>query len=228
MLDISLIMTVTIYIFTFLIAVFLIVHTSIQFENITIYLNSQTKKNQKNNNKKNMIIIIICIISCIIIYNQALNYINSPKKHTTAYRKVLAELNDTMILELSLKGKDAYKNSEELVQALIYRYPAKNIYYIKSADMETSEFSREQIRKFKLYDFMYNPTFIRYDGILISIIKFENNCRYVNTEYLGQSDCIIEVDANNFKKPNTIGKDRILFAIDGKNNTIKADVNFFK
>ena len=75
---------------------------------------------------------------------------------------------------------------------------------------------------------MYNPTFIRYDGILISIIKFENNCRYVNTEYLGQSDCIIEVDANNFKKPNTIGKDRILFAIDGKNNTIKADVNFFK
>ena len=32
--------------------------------------------------------------------------------------------------------------------------------------------------------------------ILISIIKFENNCRYVNTEYLGQSDCIIEVDAN--------------------------------
>lgn len=79
MLDISLIMTVTIYIFTFLIAVFLIVHASLQFGNMPVYLNSQPKKVQKNNNKKNMFIIIICIISCIIIYNQVLNYINSPK-----------------------------------------------------------------------------------------------------------------------------------------------------
>ena len=64
--------------------------------------------------------------------------------------------------------------------------------------------------------------------MLLSLIKFQNGCSYVNTKQLGKSDCIIEVDVNHYEEPNQIGKDRVLMAIDATTNTIKTDSHFFK
>ena len=73
---------------------------------------------------------------------------------------------------------------------------------------------------YKLKDFKDKPTLVNYEGVLMSIIKFKNGCKYTNSQFIGKSDCIIEVDLNHYEAPNQIGQDRVLFAIDGKNNTI--------
>lgn len=58
------------------------------------------------------------------------------------------------------------------------------------------------------------------DGIIYSVIKFQNECRVINTEDYKKSDCLIEADVNGFKKPNKPHKDKTIFIIDGINNKI--------
>ena len=77
-------------------------------------------------------------------------------------------------------------------------------------------------------DFVNKPTLVTYDGVLMSIIKFNEGCEYINKRNIAKSDCIIEVDTNHYEKPNQIGQDRVLMAIDGNTNEIVTDPSFFK
>ena len=93
---------------------------------------------------------------------------------------------------------------------------------------EAEQLSKYEILQYKLDDFVNKPTLVTYDGVLMSIIKFNEGCEYINKRNIAKSDCIIEVDTNHYEKPNQIGQDRVLIAIDGNTNEIVTDPSFFK
>ena len=179
---------------------------------------------------KTIILIIISILLLAFIYNKALSSFNSYKASDIDkenYSYAVSDLTDALNLEFAVYGNETYSTAEDLALSLNYRLPIKTLYYTRTRDNEPVAFSSYEIFQYRLNDFQNRPTLISYDGTLMSIIKFKEGCRYINNKYIGQSDCIIEVDVNHFLPPNQIGKDRILFAIDGITNTIRTDHNYF-
>lgn len=209
--------------------IFAAVHASLQIKNSYYTSMSDTGNDNKKNVTKLALIIVLSISAFCFIYLQTVkSFSKSYKTDFELYKSAMADLNETLMLEFNIYGKKTYTTAEDLASSLQTHLPVKSAYYLQTASDESREFSKYEVMKFKLKDFTNHPTLITYDGTLMSIIKFQNGCKYVNTKYLGKSDCIIEVDINNFQEPNQIGTDRALFAIDGENNKITADKHFFK
>ena len=216
--------------------IFAAVHASLQIKNSCYTPMTDTaqknNKNTKDNKKiiKLLAIVFISLSAFYFIYLQAVKSFSAhdKKTHIESYKKAMADLNETLTLEFNIYGDETYTTAEDLALSLDKCLPIKSIYYLKTDEEEPQEFSPYEIIQFRLKDFENHPTLINYDGTLMSVIKLQNGCKYVNTKYLGKSDCIIEVDVNNFNEPNQIGTDRVLFAIDGKSNKITADKHFFK
>lgn len=228
MIDYTQIMSMVLYFFITIIIVFLLVHSSLQMQNIQIFFTPERIKTDRKKTGRNIIIIVFCLIAFFLIYNQTLDNMSSAQKSKESqYKELLGRMYDSLLLIISINEENSYDSAEKLANTLMLRYPVKKSYYLNLNKYKTYKFTKSEIKKYRLEDFVNKPTIVRYDGILVSIIKYENECNYVNTRYLGNSDCIIEVDINSFKEPNEIGKDRTIFAIDGRHNTIKADKNFF-
>lgn len=215
-----------------ILSIFVIVHATIQIKNSQLMLTKDKEQSSSDRKKlhRHINIIIIAIFMFALMFLKVIQNFNSYKAseyEKDNYAISVSDLNDALNLEFSVYGKDTYSSDKDLALSLDFRLPVKNLYYVATRDEETMQFQSYEILKYRLKEFQNKPTLITYDGILMSIIKFKEGCKYVNTKYIGKSDCIIEVDVNNFDEPNQIGKDRVLFAIDGLNNTVKTDSNFF-
>lgn len=220
----------TFYVVLLVLCIFVVIHSTIQMKSSMLMIQKDSKSKDKKKLFKIIFIIIISIILLAFIYNKALQSFNSYKASEIDkenYTYAVADLTDALNLEFALYGNETYSTAEDLALSLNYRLPIKNIYYIRTKYDEPVSFSPNEIFQYRLNDFKNRPTLVSHDGTLMSIIKFKEGCRYVNSKLIGKSDCIIEVDVNHFLPPNQIGKDRVLFAIDGITNTIKTDHNYF-
>ena len=220
----------TFYVVLLVLCIFVVIHSTIQMKSSMLMIQKDSKSKDKKKLFKIIFIIIISIILLAFIYNKALQSFNSYKASEIDkenYTYAVADLTDALNLEFALYGNETYSTAEDLALSLNYRLPIKNIYYIRTKYDEPVSFSPNEIFQYRLNDFKNRPTLVSHDGTLLSIIKFKEGCRYVNSKLIGKSDCIIEVDVNHFLPPNQIGKDRVLFAIDGITNTIKTDHNYF-
>lgn len=228
MLDLSELIINLISIFVLIMCVFVAVHVSIQFKNYEyLMVHNKAKKPTKS---KLLLIIILSVSIFALMYFKIINNYSSYKTNTidkSNYQETVANLNDALSLEFSTYGEETYSTAEDIARSLYKQLPIKKMYYV-GTEYEMNILSRAEIIKYKLEDFQNKPTLISYDGMLLSLIKFQNGCSYVNTKQLGKSDCIIEVDVNHYEEPNQIGKDRVLMAIDATTNTIKTDSHFFK
>lgn len=226
------IVTIIFFIVILVLSVFVVVHATIQVKNSQLMLTKNNKQSSfdRKNFHKHINIIIVAIMLFIFMFFRTINHFNSYKAseyEKDNYAITVADLNDALNLEFSVYGKDTYSSADDLALSLNFRLPVKSLYYIGDKLEDTMQFESYEILKYKLKEFQNHPTLVTYDGIMMSIIKFKQGCKYVNTKYIGKSDCIIEVDVNHFDEPNQIGKDRVLFAIDGVNNSVKTDSNFF-
>ena len=96
--------------------------------------------------------------------------------------------------ESILQGKEIYKSQENFVKIM----PK---YYIS---MDTSELTDYKIKKNKLQDYKNKLIFNYYDNFSMAIIKFQDECKYVDIINPKDSNCVIEVDLNTFAEgPNS-------------------------
>lgn len=216
------------YIILAILCVFIAVHSFIQIKNssYTYNISKNHLETDKKKPKKLIIISLLVLLAIILKVNYNYSVYQANKDSIKKYQRIAEDLAITM--EYSIYKHNNYKSREAFAKFLTYHLPIKTTYYIGDTISEQNEFSRYDAVKYKLDDFVNRPTFVTYDGTLFSIIKFKNNCEYVNKRDIGKSDCIFEVDLNNFDLPNQIGTDRTLFAVDGKNNLIKTDADFFR
>ena len=224
---------ITIFFFAVLLVlcIFVVVHATLQIKNCQYNTFSTSPvENKKNKNKMIKILVIGLILFACILFKIMTN-ISSFKASEDIidnYKNTTTELNMALSLEFSTYKDCSYSSAEKLAKFIYTQLPIMDTFYLKTRYTTNNEFSKNEIYQFNLKDFVDKPTLLTYDGILMSIIKFKEGCNYVNKAFLGKSDCLIEVDANNYNKPNQIGQDRTLFAIDGKNNKIIADRNFLE
>lgn len=222
--DFSEIITTSFYIVLLIICLFIVIFATLQLKNNQYTSeNMSNKKNKQNSKAKTKKILAIAIILFLAIYFKCMNGVASYKASQLEkdnYAITIAEVKDALSLEFKVYGKDTYSSANDLALSLNYRLPIKQMYYVSTRNLDPEVFSPYEIMNYKLKDFKDKPTLVNYEGVLMSIIKFKNGCKYTNSQFIGKSDCIIEVDLNHYEAPNQIGQDRVLFAIDGKNNTI--------
>ena len=224
------IITNVFYIILLTLCIFIIVHASLQIKNSQYAFTSHSKK-QKVDKTKMVKIIIIGIAIFIAIYFKVINGFSSYQANDSvveSYKNTVEELNYALTLEFSTYKGGSYTSAKKVAKFIELQLPIKNSYYMSSEYGEIEELSKYEILKYKLDDFVNKPTLVTYDGILMSIIKFNKGCEYANKRNIAKSDCIIEIDTNHYDQPNQIGQDRVLMAIDGKTNEIVTDPNFFK
>lgn len=220
----------TFYIILLVLCIFVVIHSTLQMKTIMLMLQKDSSQNDKTKLFKMIIIVIVSILLLAFIYNKILlSFIsyNASDIDKENYSYAVSDLTDALNLEFAVYGNETYSTAEDLALSLNYRLPIKSLYYIRTKDNEPIAFNSYEIFQYRLKEFQNRPTLIGYDGTLMSIIKFKEGCKYVNSKLIGKSDCIIEVDVNHFLPPNQIGKDRVLFAIDGITNSIKTDNNYF-
>lgn len=224
------IITNVFYIILLTLCVFIVVHASLQIKNSQYAFTSHSKK-QKADKKKMIKIIIIGIAIFIAIYFKVISGFSSYKASNSmveSYKNTIEELNFALTLEFSTYKGGSYSSARKIARFIKSQLPIKSSYYISSEYEEEEQFSKYEILQYKLDDFLNKPTLVTYDGVLMSIIKFNEGCEYTNKRNIAKSDCIIEVDTNHYEKPNQIGQDRVLMAIDGINNTVITDSNFYR
>ena len=218
------------YIVLFLLCVFVVIHSTLQMKNSSLMLQKDATPKDKKKFLKVILLVILSILLLSFVYSKVLesfNSYNASEIDKENYSYAVSDLTDALNLEFALYGNETYSTAEDLALSLNYRLPIKSLYYIRTRYDEPVVFSNYEVFQYRLNEFQNRPTLVSHDGMLMSIIKFKEGCRYINSKLIGKSDCIIEVDVNHFSPPNQIGKDRVLFAIDGITNTIKADHNYF-
>lgn len=230
MINFTELLTTAFYVVLLIICVFIVVHAALQIKNNQYTFKIEPNKKKKNDNKMIKIIVIGLVLFSAIFF-KILNSASSFKASASVidnYQETVEQLDAALSLEFSAYKGGTYTSASKLAHFMNRQLPIKSAYYLFDAYGDVESFSKYEIMKFKLDEFENNPTLITYDGVLMSIIKFKEGCKYINKKIIGKSDCIIEIDVNNFAEPNQIGQDRTLFAIDGENNSIYADYNFFR
>ena len=223
---------ITIFFFAVLLVlcIFVIVHATMQIKNNSYNTFSTSPVGEKKSKKKLIKVVIVgLLLFCGIFYklmNNVSSY-NATDDMINSYKNIITEIDIILSLDFKDYQKSGYTSADRIAGFINSRLPAKSMLYVKTTNGLYKEFIERDIMKFKLHDFVNNPTIVTYDRLILSIIKFKNGCQYSNKAFIGTSDCLIEVDVNHFDSPNQIGQDRTLFAIDGKNNRIIADTNFF-
>ena len=218
------------YILLLVLCIFVVVHASLQIKNSQYSFISHSKK-QKTDKKKMVKIIVIGIAISLAIYFKIISGFSSYKANDStieSYKNTVEELNFALSLEFSTYRNGTYTSAKKVARFIESQLPIKNSYYMSSEYEEAEQLSKYEILQYKLDDFVNKPTLVTYDGVLMSIIKFNEGCEYINKRNIAKSDCIIEVDTNHYEKPNQIGQDRVLMAIDGNTNEIVTDPSFFK
>ena len=205
-------------------------HATLQINNNQVLFSTSKADSKKNKSRTIKTIIVALALFCCLAYKivASIYAYNASDTVIDSYKDTTTELNMALSLEFSTYKGGTYTSAQKIAKFLNNQLPIMKHYYLKNKRGGFNNFSNQEIYKYKLQDFVNKPTLVTYDGLLMSIIKFKEGCKYVNKAFIGQSDCLIEIDVNYFDKPNQIGQDRTLFAINGNNNTIITDPNFFK
>lgn len=220
--------SIVLYFFIMAITIFIIIYASLQIRNYNDIVTTEYTTTKKIQLIKWCIIILLCIWLFFFFYKQIFNEINSNTEISNNKNKmILSNLQKSLAIKISDFDEKIFINKEELIQELIFGSNIKKLYYYETGTIPASKFTQEEINLYNLKEFQNNPTILFNNGILMSIIKFEQGCNNIDTDNIENSDCIIEADANNFSPPNIRGEDRALFAINGNYNIIKTDMDFF-
>ncbi len=229
MINFSEIIPLIIYILLLILCIFIIVHASFQIKKAKLLNKKKADLKERTIKKMTKIIIASTAMFFAIFFNFVTNFsfYIADKSQINNYKEAVSELNDALSLELSGAKNKSFKTQEEIAYFINRQLPIMFVYYLGSNYKKVERFSSEEIFKYKLNDFINHPTLVTYDGMIMSVIKFADECRYVNPKNIAKSDCLIMVDVNHYSEPNQIGQDRTIFAIDTENHTIKADPDFF-
>ncbi len=229
MAEISNIIVVFFYIVLLIVSIFVVVHATLQIKNASVVLKAEKKEKAKIDKVKLRKIFIVALGMFIAIFFKVWNILSAPSEvHTKAsqYHSAAEEL--ALNIEYAILKHGKFNSANDMARHINLHMPIKSMYYVDDYYGDSEIIPKSEIVKFKLEDFEYNPTLITYSGEIMSIIKFKEGCQYIGKSNIAHSDCLIEVDLNNYSNPNQIGQDRTLFAIDGNHDTVKTDADFFK
>ncbi len=229
MINFSELIAIFFYIVLLILCIFVIVHASFQIKNTNYIFRKQPDLGKKNTKKMAKIIIVGLIMFSAIFFKVISNFslYKADKSSINNYKYAVSDLNNALSLELLSAQDNSFRTAQDIAYFINKQLPIMMTYYLGSNYQEMNKFSKEEILKYKLSDFEDRPTVITYDGMLMSVIKFNPGCNYINNRNIEKSDCLIMVDVNHYSKPNQIGQDRTIFALDGRNHKIKPDPNFF-
>ena len=217
------------YIVLLIICIFIVVHASLQIKNSTYTFKRDTINNTFNKKKMKKVLIVAAVMFTVIFFKVATFSLYKTDQYSiNNYKEAVQELNDALSLEFSTAKNKSFNTAEDIALFINKQLPIKAMYYVGSNYEEMEKFSKYEVLQYKLADFEDRPTLTTYDGVLMSVIKFHDGCKYVNKRNIAKSDCLIAVDVNHYAKPNQIGQDRTIFAVDGESYTIKTDPNFFR
>ena len=167
---------------------------------------------------------IICLIS-LFIYGIS-NSQGCAVEYRMQYKKALSALNQVLVLEYALEGKQVkdFQNANEFANMIISRMQVEDdyVYNIKSDKYKFKTFTEDEIKKYNLTEYKDKPFFIDKSGIAYIVSKFEQGCNNVDLENHENSSCLIDVDVNGFREPNEYynpekhrNVDRITLVVDG-------------
>ena len=217
------------YIVLLIICTFIVVHASLQIKNSTYTFKIDEAKSPFNKKKMKKVLIVAVIFFAVLFFKIiTFSFYKTDQYSINNYKDTVQELNEALSLEFSAAKNKSFNTAEDIARFIYKQLPVKSMYYVGSNYEEMDKFSKYEIMQYNLSDFEDRPTIVTYDGVLMSVIKFREGCKYVNRRNIAKSDCIIAVDVNHYTKPNQIGQDRTIFAVDGENYTIKTDPNFFR
>lgn len=158
-------------------------------------------------------LIITVLVTMYVSVGIVLSWLN---KQLTTPEFAPAHNKAMILIKRNLPNPRQYKTSQEFASALVNNMPLiQEVYYFSVEGKENLSFNKQEIKKCKLKKYVSNPTFITTDGIIYSIIKYEQGCKIVDLRNQENSSCVIEIDANGLRKPNKYAADRVLLVING-------------
>ena len=131
--------------------------------------------------------------------NQAitLNYALENKVDTGSIEEFATMLERRMsVIDLRYLEIAPYK-----VKRRIHHDDPNNFTY-ETVEYPYKEYSKKEIFDYKLSEYKNKPIIQTADGMLFMFKKFTPGCKSVDTENPENSDCIMVVDVNGFRKPN--------------------------
>lgn len=141
------------------------------------------------------------------------------------FKQASSRLNIALTLEKQLVGSISYNSVQDYATVFTKRFNLSDLKYLKTDVYDYTEYSKSEIRKANLQDFVGKPIIIDVNTMYM-FKKFQNQCKTVDIENIENNDCIMVIDANRFRKPNKITvdarkpKDRYFLIINGNNDTV--------
>lgn len=129
-------------------------------------------------------------------------------------KKAFWGLNQVMGMHKKLEGSIPYTNAEDFAAMMKKRMSVLD---------RGRPYTEDEIKQYKLSEYKNKPMMVTADGIMFAVTKFESGCKTVDAVNLENSSCLIDVDVNNQRKPNSRkfspkrpnSTDRYTFIIDG-------------
>ena len=168
-----------------------------------------------------------------------------PMEFRSALKKSVSSINQAITLNYALENKVDTGSLEKFATMFTKRVSTIDVRYLEVAPYKVKEwkhyddphtytyktvkhpykeYSKKEIRDFKLSEYKGKPIIQTADGMLFMFKKFAPGCKFVDTENPENSDCIMVVDVNGIKKPNEMTtqsqrpKDRYEVVIWGNEN----------
>lgn len=141
-------------------------------------------------------------------------------KETNVIEKLQQEkdfLNQIIERESSLNGKDFYMNQNEFIKLF-----SKYYFYVDDETISDYKIKRYNLKRYKDKKMLHY-----YNNFSLIILKFDPECKVVNTSSIQKSSCIVELDLNTiyegpnnhkFKAKKYNKTDRYTLVIDSKHD----------
>ena len=178
------------------------------------------------------IIQILCIILLLTVFSGEIWALSTGKIHLggcgsgtqeirSAFKKSVSSINQAITYNYALENKVDMGSIEEFATMFAKRMSIIDVRYLapfkkevrdykstpdtykyETVEYPYKEYSEKEIKDYNLSEFKGKPIIQTADGILYMFKKFNPGCKFVDTENPENSDCIMVVDVNGFKKPN--------------------------
>jgi len=148
-----------------------------------------------------------------------------------ALLKSVRQLSQVLNLTLKQDGSIPYKSIDEFSKMFVRTLRVIS-YNFDNEEMQSEHikmnFSEKEINAYNLSEYLEKPMFLTADNVLYIIDKFTSGCNIVDYSEPDNSDCIMIVDINGYKKPNQLStdlkhlSDRYKVVINGNKNEVIA------
>ena len=165
-----------------------------------------------------LIFILICLLGLELWgFPQMINHGGcSGMEPRSALKKSVSMINQAITLNYALEKKVDMENIEDFsqmfgrrlnVMSANFDFPDYILQDGTKRKHEKMKFNPIDIKNYNIGEYIDKPMFMTADGILFIIEKFTPKCEFVDEENPENSDCIIVVDVNGYKKPNEMTTD---------------------